>query len=180
MINFIPSDAAKDLPRSTCDTKLKEQLETVDMEALEESSMLIENLSLDLEAARIRMATGGVLKPLVQFIEHATHPDEWESSKEAERQARCKNFDICKGALITALTTAAGEDRNAEVLWSGSKSDSTLPEAWFAMKLLEWIKTHAPAVKASKTAREDLVIAGTLCLGNLARRGLLVCLQAVS
>ena len=139
------------------------------IEALEESSSIIESLSLDSESARVVMATDDVLKPLVQFIEHCGYPQSWSRATEADRQSMQKIYNICKGALITTLTSVSGETRNSDVLWNDDSNTNSI--SWFASKMLDWIFSFAEDIKEGKESREDLVICGTLCIGNLIREG---------
>jgi hypothetical protein len=149
------------------------QLDSTNLEVLEESANLIESLCLDSEDARVRSAAEDVLRPLADFIEFGDYPESWLTEAESDQAARRKQFDLCKGALITALTTIAGEDRNAASLWSTTaplSSDEAQPDTWFFQRMFTWVHDHSKKLDAS-ASRPDLVICGTLCLGNLARRG---------
>jgi hypothetical protein len=151
-----------------------------DLEALEESCMAIETLALDSETARAAMASDTVMKPLVQFIEADSYPSTWSKTSTSEQQTWKKSFDTCKAALITALTSVTGDDRNSGILWNDHVKDSargitTGPISWFASKMFGWISSFSAVVKTGADTRDDLVICGTLCTGNLAREGEFFC-----
>jgi len=156
-------------------SSLEEELALTELEALEESVMALEGLALDSETARVALASGTLLKSLIEFVEFADYPASWSKALESDRQSWEKNFDICKGALIKAVVAVAGETRNFVSLWSAEQEEaqvsdaSARPTSWFATRMLQWISLHSADVKSGGKAREDLVICGTLCLGNLAR-----------
>jgi hypothetical protein len=96
---------------------------------------------------------------LVDFIEKGEYPEYWNLDGDQEQQQREKAFDVCKAGSIKALVSIAGETKAMEKFWGGGE---------VLVKRMEgWIMTGA--VNGSK--RDDLVIAGCLTLGNLARKG---------
>jgi hypothetical protein len=143
------------------------QMIMTELEALEESTIILESLSLDSEVARISMASDDVLKPLVKFVENDGYPKSWSRAITTDRESMQKTFDICRGAMITVLTSIAGETHNSDKLW-GSTPD---PSSWFATTMLRWISLFSADLKEGRETREELAICGTLCIGNLAREG---------
>jgi len=161
-----------------------------DLETLEESCMLIESLSLDVEDIRLALARGlhfpaehaGVpcFSTILDFIEHGTYPPLWAAStlSDSERKRMEKVFDMCKAALIKSVVEVAGEDSNEDVLWDDSEEGR--PGGNFVCRMVEWIKRYVVEMDAailggdaqleSLNNREDLVICASLALGNLARR----------
>ncbi|KAF8894572.1 hypothetical protein BD779DRAFT_1501845 [Infundibulicybe gibba] len=143
-----------------------------DFEVLEESCMLIESLSLDVEDVRLSLARGlhfpaehsGVpcLSSILQFIEFGSYPVLWHILDESDRKRKEKAFDMCKAALIKSVVEVAGEaiDR---------------PGGDFIYRMVQWIKQYVSLMDSPNSKntihREDMVICGSLSLGNLARRG---------
>jgi hypothetical protein len=155
---------------------LDTQMIITELEALEETTIILESLSLDSEAARVAMASDDVLKPLVRFIEADSYLKSWDKVAIADRETMQKSFDICKQAVITTLTSITGETRNSDTLWVSAKGDTPVvatsdPSSWFATKMLQWISLYSGDLKKGSDVREDLVICGTLCIGNLVREG---------
>ncbi|KAF8636632.1 hypothetical protein AX17_003441 [Amanita inopinata Kibby_2008] len=149
-----------------------------DFEFLEECCTLIESLSLDVEDVRLCLARGlsfsehgGIpcLSTMLDFIEYGEYPSHWKWLPELESTKKQKAFDICKAALIKSVVEVSGEERNEEILWSDSEPD--LPGGLFVSRMVNWIKMYAGSpAQGDKFNRDDLVICGTLSLGNLARR----------
>jgi hypothetical protein len=150
--------------------------------------MLIESLSLDVEDVRLSLARGfnfpaehgGIpcLSAMLDFIEKGDNHPLWYSDPtldEPERKRRERSFGICKAAVIKAVVEMAGEEKNEDLLWDDS--ETTKPGGEFVCKMVEWVKKYveymekAP-VDAVADGRDDLVICGSLSLGNLSRRGL--------
>ncbi|KAF9464652.1 hypothetical protein BDZ94DRAFT_1255595 [Collybia nuda] len=160
-----------------------------DFEILQESCMLIESLSLDVEDIRLSLARGlnfpaehsGVpcLSAILDFIENGDYPPFWNLYGEVERKRKEKAFDICKAALIKAVVEVAGEESNEDVLWDDSEEEN--PGGNFVSRMVAWIKryvddiemTPPPQTLQPRTLvdRDDLAICASLTLGNLARRG---------
>ena len=164
-----------------------------DLEVLEESCMLIESLSLDVEDIRLSLARGlhfpaehtGVpcLSTILDFIEHGTYPPLWASTLgETESKRMEKRFDICKAGLIKSVVEVAGEERNEDVLWDDS--EDARPGGDFVCKMVDWIKQYVTKLDEaslqgdarleSLIKRDDMVICASLALGNLARRGTII------
>lgn len=161
-----------------------------ELEILEESCMLIESLSLDVEDIRLALARGlhfpaehaGVpcFSTILDFIEHGAYPPLWSSStlSDPERKRMEKVFDMCKAALIKSVVEVSGEDSNEDVLWDDSEEGQ--PGGSFVCRMVEWIKRYVAEMDAavledgtqleSLNAREDMAICASLALGNLARR----------
>ncbi|KAJ7156022.1 hypothetical protein C8R43DRAFT_922335 [Mycena crocata] len=160
-----------------------------DFEVLEESCILIESLSLDVEDVRLSLARGlnfpaehgGVpcLCTILDFIEKGDYPPFWQAAfPEADRKRRERIFDNCKAALIKSVVEVAGEERNEDVLWDDSEDNK--PGGEFVCRMVHLIKKYvgdmdqmAPGVEPSKESfagRDDLAICASLSLGNLARR----------
>ncbi|KAG8733429.1 hypothetical protein FRC11_006316 [Ceratobasidium sp. 423] len=145
-----------------------------DLEALEASCTLLESLTLDSEAVRLAIASNAnFLRIIIRFIEFAQPLPEWRTSDSTgkEKAKWEKTVGLCKGAVIKALVTVAGEDKAISNLWDDTKLDGgnqTAPGGWFVAAMLAWIKQYRN-VDASD-ARDDLIICATLALGNLARR----------
>jgi hypothetical protein len=154
---------------------LDSEMALTELEALEESAMALEGLALDSETARLALASRDLMNQLLDFIEFGNYPNSWSKVPMSERQTREKIFEISKGALIKAVVAAAGETRNSDVLWDSKREDAQTaisgPSSWFAVRMLQWVSAHSESVKSGKEARDDLVICGTLCLGNLVRDG---------
>jgi hypothetical protein len=137
--------------------------------------MLLESLTLDSEDIRLALAEDAShLRTILRFIEVAQPLPDWRTNDNTGKdKARWeKTVGLCKGAVIKALVTVAGEDKATSKLWDDTKLDGgnqTAPGGWFVAALLAWIKQYR-TVKPSD-ARDDLVICATLALGNLARRG---------
>jgi len=161
-----------------------------DLEALQESCMLIESLSLDVEDIRLSLARGlhfpaehsglPCLSIILDFIENGTYPPSWSLPviDAADRKRKSKAFDICKAALIKTVVEVAGEERNEDVLWDDS--EPAKPGGDFVDRMVNWLKryvsdmdtaVHDPE-RALLVDRDDMVICASLALGNLARRGM--------
>lgn len=156
------------------------RLVNADFEFLEECCTLIESLSLDVEDVRLCLARGfnfscehqGVpcLSIMLDFIEHGAYPPYWKYLPESDLKKKQKALDICKAALIKSVVEVSGEERNEDVLWSDTEED--MPGGLFVSRMVNWIKSYTdPQIPDSQTNRDDLVICGTLSLGNLTRRG---------
>lgn len=143
-----------------------QSLAEADADLIEEASTLLETLSLDVESVRTALADRSLLEPIVDFIEKAHYPSEWDSTSSEWRKAHAKTFDLCKGALIKAVITVAGEDQNMDELWQAGEGE--IPDSWFVKRAIGWIMDHSTT---KSSTRDDLLICGTLSLGNLARRG---------
>ncbi|KAG8970801.1 hypothetical protein FRC03_000018 [Tulasnella sp. 419] len=141
-----------------------------DLDSLEQVSMLFESLSLDSESIRKVIAapdpSSTPLQALVRFVELAEPPAYWDDSRVdgKDKQKWEKSLGTCKAALIKAVVTVAGEDKNMDVLWDDKDGGG-----WFVKKMLAWIRTHPKAIGVDY-ARDDLAICATLALGNLARK----------
>ncbi|KAF8628482.1 hypothetical protein AX15_003992 [Amanita polypyramis BW_CC] len=154
-------------------------LVNADFEFLEECCTLIESLSLDVEDVRLCLARGfnfssehqGVpcLSIMLDFIEHGAYPPYWKYLPESDSKKKQKAFDICKAALIKSVVEVSGEERNEDVLWSDTEGD--MPGGLFVSRMVNWIKSYTdPQIPVDQTNRDDLVMCGTLSLGNLTRR----------
>lgn len=170
-------------------------LANTDFEILQESCMLMESLSLDVEDIRLSLARGlnfpaehsGVpcFSAILDFIEHGDYPPFWDVYSEGERKRKEKAFDICKAALIKSVVEVAGEDSNEDVLWDDSEGEK--PGGDFVCRMVSWVKQYvddmgaAPSPQTSESQsfidRDDLVICASLALGNLARRGIISALK---
>ncbi|QRW00062.1 hypothetical protein RhiJN_28080 [Ceratobasidium sp. AG-Ba] len=143
-----------------------------DLEALEASCMLLESLTLDSEEIRLTLAKDpAYLRTILRFIELAQPLSDWRTADDKEKAKWEKTVGICKGAVIKALVTVAGEDKAISYLWDDAQLDGGdlgAPGGWFVAALLAWIKQYRSV--APSDARDDLVICATLALGNLARR----------
>ena len=171
------------------DSPLRVSLLQTDFDILEESCMLIESLSLDIEDVRLSLARGlnfpaehsGVpcLCAMLDFIEKGDYHPLWHAdSEDAERKRRERLFDVCKAAIIKVVVEVAGEEKNEEVLWDDSEEGK--PGGEFVYRMVAWIKNYVAGktdgteqANADSTtgSRDDLVICASLSLGNLARRG---------
>ena len=160
-----------------------------DLEALQESCMLIESLSLDVEDIRLSLARGlhfpaehsGVpcLSIILDFIENGTYPLSWNLPviDAADRKRKSKAFDICKAALIKTVVEVAGEEGNEDVLWDDS--EPAKPGGDFVDRMVNWLKRYVNDMdtadrdpeKALMADRDDMAICASLALGNLSRRG---------
>ena len=168
---FVPSTTPNvSIPESD----LVESLILADFEALEESCALIESMSLDVGDVRLSLARGfdtpaehgGIpcLSIILDFVQHGDYSPLWKRFGAAEEGRKQKAFDVCKSACIKSVVEVAGEEGNENVLWD--ESDDHKPGGEFACRMVEWVKAYA----SEKDSRDDLVICGTLSLGNLARR----------
>jgi hypothetical protein len=130
-----------------------------DLESLEECVSLLEALSLDSEDFRLAFLNdeATLISPLLDFIEKGDYPEYWKLDGEEESKKRERTFDVCKAGTIKALISVAGDTQSMEILWG--QGDALIT------RLVTWIKGN------SSTHRDDLVIAGCLTLGNLARKG---------
>ncbi|ELU44880.1 hypothetical protein AG1IA_01089 [Rhizoctonia solani AG-1 IA] len=145
-----------------------------DLEALEASCTLLESLALDSEVIRLAIASdANLLRIILRFIEFAQPLPEWRTNDSTGKDNAKwdKKVGLCKGAVIKALVTVAGEDRAISSLWDDTKLDGgnqAAPGGWFVAAMLAWIKQYRNVDPSD--ARDDLVICATLTLGNLARR----------
>ncbi|CAE7083088.1 unnamed protein product [Rhizoctonia solani] len=145
-----------------------------DLEALEASCTLLESFTLDSEAVRLAIASdANFLRIIIRFIEFAQPLSEWRTSDSTgkDKAKWDKTVGLCKGAVIKALVTVAGEDKAISNLWDDTKLDGdsqAAPGGWFVATMLGWIKQYRDVEPSD--ARDDLVICATLALGNLARR----------
>lgn len=140
---------------------------TADLETLEECVTLIEALSLDSEPARLAFGKPSstptadkqtLLSTLLDFIEHADYPVYWSLDGEEELKKREKAFDLCKAGSIKALVSIAGEGDAMDALWESPDK--------VVNRMVSWINIQG----RNKVHRDDLVIAGCLTLGNIARK----------
>lgn len=156
------------------------RLLNADFEFLEESCTLIESLSLDVEDVRLCLARGfnsssehqGVpcLSTMLDFIEYGAYPPYWKYLPESDLKKKQKALDICKAALIKSVVEVSGEERNGNVLWNTSENDR--PGGSFVSRMANWIRLYAdPQASDGQRDRDDLVICGTLSLGNITRQG---------
>ncbi|RDB21038.1 hypothetical protein Hypma_011561 [Hypsizygus marmoreus] len=161
-----------------------------DFDVLEESSTLIESLSLDVEDIRLSLARGlhfpaehaGIpcLSSILDFIEYGTYPPWWDTTAfdDAERKRKKKAFDICKAALIKSVVEVAGEESNEDVLWDDSESEK--PGGIFVYRMVNWLQRYVEEIGGAAPGpepeaqsfvdRDDMAICASLALGNLARR----------
>ncbi|KAG8862014.1 hypothetical protein FRB96_002457 [Tulasnella sp. 330] len=169
----------------------RQKLVISDVEVLEETSMLLESLTLDSVDVRRKIAAGSISSPtptaqnpfpppplltsLLDFIEKGAPPTYWDSctDSEAERKRWNKSFGICKAAVIKAVVELAGEDKNMDVLWDSQVG--SYPGGPFVERMVGWIKNTKveggeEAGNEQDKGRDDLIICAALSLGNLARR----------
>ncbi|TFK29897.1 hypothetical protein FA15DRAFT_663190 [Coprinopsis marcescibilis] len=179
---FLPPYSLRIDPSLREDANLYTNLVQTDFDVLEETCILLESLSLDVEDIRLALARGycfpaehlGVpcFKTMVDFIERGTYSPTWDhpAIPQEERARKQKTFDICKAALIKSVVEVAGEEKNEEVLWDDS--DEASPGGDFVGTMVRWIKEYVSDTEnnPSATHRDDLVICASLSLGNLARR----------
>lgn len=167
------------------ESDLYHNLIRADFDALDETSSLIESLSLDVEDIRYSLARGfqnpdehdGVpcLQSILDFIESGNYPSSWRlcsTLADGELQQMEKSFGICKAALVKSVVEVAGEEINEEVLWDESVAEK--PGGEFVFRMVKWIKDFVAAGDTNgpeSLPRDDLVICASLSLGNLARRG---------
>ncbi|KAF9005608.1 hypothetical protein BDQ17DRAFT_1240132 [Cyathus striatus] len=163
----------------TSDSDLFDSLVQADFEALEEACTLIESLSLDIADVRLALARGlyfpaehggiACLTTILDFIEHGSYSPLWNHAFiESDIKRTEKAFDICKAALIKSVVEVAGEEQNDDVLWDDAEEGK--PGGRFVCKMTRWIKQYTKDKDEDRPGREDLVICGSLSLGNLARR----------
>ena len=164
LCGFIPSE--KPVSPLVQHAESRKALIIADIESLEECVTLLEGLSLDSEEVRMYFAESLSLPPeqslilqLIDFIEKGEYPDYWNLDGEQERQQREKAFDVCKAGSIKALVSIAGETMAMDKLWGDGE--------FLVQRVANWITTGT----ASGSKRDDLIIAGCLTLGNLARKG---------
>jgi hypothetical protein len=161
---FIPSELASSPLVQHAESR--KALIVADIESLEECVTLLEGLSLDSEDIRMRFVESlshppeqSLILQLVDFIEKGEYPEYWNLDGDQEQQQREKAFDVCKAGSIKALVSIAGETKAMEKLWGDGD---------ILVKRMEgWITTGA----TNGSKRDDLIIAGCLTLGNLARKG---------
>ncbi|GLB34997.1 putative small GTPase mediated signal transduction [Lyophyllum shimeji] len=190
LLAFLPKSPPTPRPLFDVHSTFTSNLINADYEDLEESCMLIESLSLDVEDIRLSLARGlhfpaehggmPCLSVILDFIEHGSYPPSWNSPvfDEAERKRKEKAFNICKAALIKSVVEVAGEESNEDVLWDDSESDK--PGGDFVYRMVDWLKRYVNDMNATSSNRapnsqsifdrEDMVICASLALGNLARR----------
>lgn len=128
--------------------------------------MLLESLSLDSEELRLSLASSPQnLSLILDFVERAAPPTYWEActSNVKERKRWEATVGTCKAAVIKCVVTVAGEDKNLTTLWD-PKNGEGFPGGWFVKRMVGWIK------ETKLEERDDLIICGTLSLGNLARK----------
>jgi Rap1 GTPase-GDP dissociation stimulator 1 len=152
------------------DPTARHGLITADVELLTDVSSLLESLALDSEYVQVSLAetvssashvTGPCLiKSILDFVEFGNYPPYWSKETPSERAKREKEFDMCKAAIIKAIVEVTGALRCIDILW-----DLNSPDGWFVSRLIRWIRTNITST------RDDLMVCATLCLGNLARRG---------
>ncbi|KAF4608425.1 hypothetical protein EYR40_000770 [Pleurotus pulmonarius] len=182
---FIPAETKPAV--SNIDPQTRAGLLDTDLESLEETCMLLESLSLDIEDVRLSLARGynfpaehgGVpcLSVMLDFIEKGNYSKLWYAedlgwdATDIKRKERA--FDICKAAVIKTIVEVAGEEHNDDVLWDDS--DPEQPGGLFVCMMVGWIKKYV-STKTQKSVdeptidRDDLAICACLALGNLARR----------
>ncbi|KAG5654519.1 hypothetical protein H0H81_001160 [Sphagnurus paluster] len=187
---FLPVSAQNSWPPFDPESELVRELIDSDYEDLEESCMLIESLSLDVEDIRLSLARGlnfpaehgglPCLSIILDFIEHGAYPKSWNSPifDDLERKRKEKAFDICKAALVKAVVEVAGEEKNVDVLWDDSEPDK--PGGIFVYRMVDWLKRYVNDMQTKPSNpvpqhqrifdREDMAICASLALGNLARR----------
>lgn len=151
------------------------------MSVVEEVCMLVDALTTDEERVRalLLISTGKASSAsslnspfvhLIRFAETGGPLPYWRESlaEQGQRPQWEKTLGVCKGAAIKAIVTVAGEKSQMDVLWGENDPNG----GWFVEKMLTWIREY-PASKEARNdeERDDLVICGTLCLGNLARTG---------
>ncbi|KAG8998705.1 hypothetical protein FRB94_005966 [Tulasnella sp. JGI-2019a] len=158
-----------------------------DIEFLEETSMLLESLTLDSVDVRRAIAAGSISSPtptaqnpfppplllttLLNFVETGAPPEYWSACTDSptEKKRWLKSFGICKAAVIKAIVAIPGEDKNLDVLWDAQVG--SYPGGPFVERMVGWIKnTKVEESGEADEGRDDLIICATLSLGNLARR----------
>ncbi|KAF5381116.1 hypothetical protein D9615_003916 [Tricholomella constricta] len=190
LLAFLPKPPQESRALFEPESAFASSLIDADFENLEESCMLLESLSLDVEDIRLALARGldfpaehsGVrcLSIILDFVEHGSYPSLWNSPvlDDAERKRKEKAFNICKAALIKCVVEVAGEERNEDVLWDDSAPEK--PGGLFVYRMVAWLKRYVQDMDATTAERapdaqstfdrEDMVICASLALGNLARR----------
>ncbi|CAK5264572.1 unnamed protein product [Mycena citricolor] len=169
-------------------SEMFETLLETDFDVLEESCVLIESLSLDIEDVRLSLGRGFVfhsehggvpcLSTILDFIEFGDYPPIWQQAfPEADRKKRERVFDNCKAALIKVVVEVTGEERNEDVLWGESAEQ---PGGEFVCRMVSWLKRYVADMdqRTGRTPdpatpfghRDDIAICASLSLGNLARR----------
>lgn len=146
---------------------------STDVEVLEEVCELVESSSLDVDDVRLALARGMAenaqppcFSTLLDFVESADYPPSWrDENVPPEDVIRWRrSVDLCKTAVIKAVVEVAGDEDNIDVLWNARTLENSL-----VPRLLKWLKVEHD--KGVDSARDDVVICASLCLGNLARRG---------
>jgi len=150
---------------------LRHSFITTDVDVLTDACSILEALALDSDkvpefiAKTVDADSSGdatpLLRRLVDFVELGDYPPYWSSGPVSETDKWKKSFDMCKAAVIRAVVEVAGSPSSLDLVW-----DLTRPDGWFVTRMINWVKANANG------DRDDLVICGTLCLGNLARRGM--------
>ncbi|KAJ8078732.1 hypothetical protein PM082_013015 [Marasmius tenuissimus] len=173
---------ANSLPEEFASSSLPQSLLHADFENLEESCTLLESLSLDLEDVRLSLARGyqfpaehsGVpcFEYILDFLEKGSVSPFWSTMPPSfDIKRKEKAFDMCKAALIKTVVEVVGEERNEDVLWDDS--EKATPGGAFVTRMVSWLKKCVEDMKSEQgefSARSDLVVCGSLSLGNLARR----------
>lgn len=162
------------------DPTARHALVTADVDLLTDASSLLESLALDSEDVQMFLSqtvacdasqesNPTLLKYILDFVEFGDYPPYWSKEMPSERAKREKEFDMCKSAIIKAIVEVTGALRCIVILW-----DLNSPNGWFVSRLIRWVQTNI------KGTRDDLVVCATLCLGNLARRGMYRALHQMS
>ncbi|EJD06025.1 uncharacterized protein FOMMEDRAFT_104451 [Fomitiporia mediterranea MF3/22] len=154
------------------DITTRKALLATDVEVLEEACELIETLTMDIEDVRLALARGMAyneqppcLALMLDFIESAEYATGWQDSGiPQEEVVRWKHaLDLCKTAIIRSVVEISGEEDNLDVLW-----DDAMPQNGFVSRLIKWLQPTQDTSPGQ--VHDDLVICGTLSLGNLVRR----------
>lgn len=123
------------------------------------------------KASTTALASGDPDTPfahMIRFVESACPIPYWQTTPGAHDKEWKKALGVCKAAVIKAIVAVSGEDSQMDVLWGQNDPAG----GWFIAKMVQWIKEYQVSKEArDDEERDDLVICGTLCLGNLARRG---------
>lgn len=144
-----------------------------DVECLEEACGLVESLTMDIEEVRLSLAQEmtsvtndhsikSCLSCMLDFVELGEYLPNWNAEDPADVIRWKKAIDLCKAAVIKAIVETAGEEQNLSILWDVNNKSG------FVSRMVNWVRdqTCAPL-----EIRDDLVICGSLSLGNLVRKG---------
>ena len=152
------------------DPTTRHALVSTDVDLLTDVSSHLESLALDSEDVQAYLAqtatsdpsqcSPALIKDILDFVEFGNYPPYWSREIPSEKAKREKEFDMCKAAIIKTVVEVTGALQCINVLW-----DLNTPTGWFVSRLIRWIQTNVTS------PRDDLVVCATLCLGNLARRG---------